>query len=216
MSFITLVRHGQANSTAKDEESYDRLSDLGWQQARWLGAYFHDAGDRFAHAWSGTLRRQIETAQAAGFPDAQRDERLNEIAYFTLANLLEAQHGIAMPNDHESYITHIPVLLRYWQEGRIEDAPESFAEFEKRTSDVLQELAAGKGRALVVTSAVVIGMAMRVVMRLDINALAHASLIIENSSLHRIQPLSTGLAFSQFNAIPHMDSPERQNSRSHV
>ncbi len=39
MSKITLIRHGQANNTATDEAGYDRLSDLGRQQARWLGEY---------------------------------------------------------------------------------------------------------------------------------------------------------------------------------
>ena len=29
MSYITLVRHGQANTAARDEHSYDRLSPLG-------------------------------------------------------------------------------------------------------------------------------------------------------------------------------------------
>ena len=42
MSHITLIRHGQANSAAKDEPSYDRLSDLGHQQAAWLGHYLRD------------------------------------------------------------------------------------------------------------------------------------------------------------------------------
>ena len=40
MPHITLVRHGQANSDAKDEDGYDKLSDLGHQQARWLGEHF--------------------------------------------------------------------------------------------------------------------------------------------------------------------------------
>ena len=37
---IFLVRHGQANSEAKDEISYDKLSPLGKIQAGWLGHYF--------------------------------------------------------------------------------------------------------------------------------------------------------------------------------
>ena len=37
---IFLVRHGQANSEAKDEISYDKLSSLGKMQAGWLGQYF--------------------------------------------------------------------------------------------------------------------------------------------------------------------------------
>lgn len=216
MSFITLVRHGQANSGARDEEGYDKLSDLGWQQARWLGAYFAQAGDRFARVYSGTLRRHVETAAGIGFAAPEQDPRLNEMTYFTLASLLEEQHGIAMPTDRETFIPHIPVLLQHWQADRIEGAPERFSDFEARVTDVLRELAAGDGRALVVTSGGLIGMAMRVIMRLDIGALAHAMLSIENSSLHRVQPLQTGLALTQFNAIPHLDTPDRQHARSHL
>lgn len=216
MSFITLVRHGQANSAARDEEGYDKLSDLGWQQARWLGAYFTQAGDRFARVYSGTLRRHVETAAGIGFDAPEQDERLNELAYFTLASLLEEQHGVAMPTNRETFIPHIPVLLKHWQDDRIEGAPERFSDFEARVTDVLREIAAGEGRALVVTSGGLIGMTMRVIMRLDVAALAHAVLAVENSSLHRVQPLATGLALTQFNSIPHLDTPERQHARSHL
>lgn len=216
MSFITLVRHGQANSAARDEEGYDKLSALGWQQARWLGDYFRQAGDRFARVYSGTLRRHVETASGIGFDTPEQDERLNELAYFTLASLLEEQHGVAMPTDRETFIPHIPILLDHWQADRIEGAPERFADFESRVSEVLRDISEGDGRALVVTSGGLIGMAMRVIMRLDTAALAHAMLAVENSSLHRVQPLETGLALTQFNAIPHLDTPERQHARSHL
>ena len=45
MSHITLIRHGQANSQARDEASYDRLSDLGHQQAAWLGEWLRAEDD---------------------------------------------------------------------------------------------------------------------------------------------------------------------------
>ncbi len=219
MSFITLVRHGQANSAARTEGEYDRLSDLGWQQARWLGGYFDQTGDKFARVHTGTLRRHVETAEGiAANCDAPpvRDARLNELAYFDMAHLLQEQHGLPIPGDREEFIRHMPQLLGHWQAGRIEDAPESWDSFETRVTEALTEIAAGDGRALVVTSGGLIGMAMRVIMRLDIAAMAHACLAIENSSLHRIQPLSTGLAVTQFNAIPHLDTPERQHARSHL
>jgi broad specificity phosphatase PhoE len=38
-SEIILIRHGQANTGAKDEESYDKLSATGHQQSAWLGDY---------------------------------------------------------------------------------------------------------------------------------------------------------------------------------
>lgn len=219
MSFITLVRHGQANSTARDEVGYDRLSDLGWQQARWLGGYFTEAGERFARVYTGTLRRHLETTEAiAPHCDTApiRDERLNEMTYFDMAQMLEAQHGIAVPGDREGFVRHLPLLLEHWRDGKLDGTTESFDAFQHRVTDVLTEIAAGEGRALVVTSGGLIGMAMRIVMRLDITAMAHSCLAIENSSLHRIQPLSTGLALTQFNALPHLDTPERQHARSHL
>ena len=219
MSFITLVRHGQANSSARDETGYDRLSDLGWQQSRWLGGYFRQTGEKFARVYCGTLRRHRETLEgiAPASPAAPvEDERLNELAYFHMAQLLHQQHGIAVPTDREGFVQHLPVLYTHWREGRLEDAPESWDSFEDRVRDVLHEIADGEGRALVITSGGLIGMAMRLVMRLDLDAMAHACLAIEYSSLHRIQPLSTGLALTQFNALPHLDTPDRQHARSHL
>src|SRR5690606_40460973 len=43
MPLILLVRHAQASFGTDD---YDRLSELGRQQARWLGEYFAARGDR--------------------------------------------------------------------------------------------------------------------------------------------------------------------------
>lgn len=219
MSFITLVRHGQANSSARDEDSYDRLSDLGWQQARWLGGYFQQTGEKFARAYSGTLRRHVETLEGiapASLAAPVQDDRLNELAYFDMAQLMKIQHGIAIPGDREEFIHHLPQLLTLWRDDALDGAPESWTSFETRVTEALTEIASGEGRALVVTSGGLIGMAMRVIMELELKAMAHVCLAIENSSLHRIQPLSTGLAMTQFNALPHLDSPERQHARSHL
>jgi broad specificity phosphatase PhoE len=219
MSFVTLVRHGQANSSARDEGSYDRLSPLGWQQAEWLGGHFRQTGQTFARVYTGTQRRHRETLQgiAPNSPaDPQEDARLNEFAYFDMAQLMQAQHGIAMPVDREGFVQHLPQLLTLWRDDRLTDAPETWISFEQRVTDALTEIADGTGRALVVTSGGLIGMAMRVVMGLDLPAMAHVCLAIENSSVHRIQPLATGLALTQFNALPHLDTPDRQHARSHL
>lgn len=219
MSHVTLVRHGQANTHARDEQGYDRLSPLGHQQAQWLGAYLRDTGDVFARVYSGTLRRHIETATGIDAPcDAETitDPRLNELEYFTLAQMMVDQHAIPMPQDRAEFVHHLPQLYTLWRDNRIEGAPETFAAFETRTRDALHDIAAGRGRALVVTSGGVIGMAMRVTMGLDIPALSHACLAISNTSLHRFQPLATGLALTQFNATPHLDTPDRHHAQTHL
>jgi broad specificity phosphatase PhoE len=219
MSHVILIRHGQANTTARDEGSYDKLSDLGWQQARWLGEHLRGSGDRFARSYTGTLTRHIETSQAIA-PNCDsttiQDPRLNEMEYFTLAQLFDAQHGQPMPQDREGFIQHLPQLFTAWKDGILKGAPESFDNFENRVGEALHEIAAGEGRAIVVTSGGLIGMAMRVTMRLDMAAFAHACLSIKNTSLHGWQPLPTGLALAQFNATPHLETPERQFAQTHL
>ncbi|EIE52638.1 phosphoglycerate mutase [Salipiger aestuarii] len=217
MSHITLVRHGQANTAARDELSYDRLSALGRQQARWLGDHLRDSGEQFARGYCGTLRRHRETAEemALGL-ELVVDSRLDEFEYFTMAQLCQVQHGVAMPTCREEFSLHMPRLLGLWREGALEGAPVAFDAFQARVSDVLHDIAGGDGRAVVVTSGGVIGMAMRLTMDLGMGALANACLAIENSSLHRFQPMPSGLVLTQFNSVPHLEGAARSLQRTHL
>ena len=98
MSHITLIRHGQANSQAKDEISYDKLSPLGHEQAAWLGDHLRQSETHHTRLYTGTLRRHIETAEGMNTGlEPIRDARLNELEYFTLATMMEQQHGIPFP-----------------------------------------------------------------------------------------------------------------------
>jgi broad specificity phosphatase PhoE len=221
MSHITLIRHGQANGAATTEKDYDRLSDLGRQQAAWLGAHLRDTHQHHSRLYTGTLKRHIQTADAMDTGlDAVRDARLNELEYFTMAQALEAEHGIAMPTEPADFVHHLPVVLSHWQQDRIEGAPERFSAFETRISDVLREIAAGAGPALVVTSGGLIAMTMRVHLRLDVHAMAHMALAIYNASLHRLFPIGgpdTGTwSPVMFNAIPHLEHPDRHHAQTHV
>ena len=87
--------------------------------------------------------------------------------YFTMAQALETEHGIKAPSEQADFVHHLPMVLQHWQADKIEGAPERFAAFEARISDVLRM--AGTGPALVVTSGGLIAMTMRVHLRLDIH-----------------------------------------------
>ena len=80
MTTLHLVRHGQASAGTDD---YDRLSARGREQARLLGTWWRSHGLAIDAAYSGTLRRQRDTAaialEAAGLgPTADEHEGLNE------------------------------------------------------------------------------------------------------------------------------------------
>ena len=217
MSHITLVRHGQANSSARTEGGYDRLSPLGRQQAEWLGAHLRDSQQHHARLYCGTLRRHQETAAALKLElDCIEDPRLNELQYFNMAKALEAQQGIPVPVDVKDFVTHFPQLIQAWMEDRIEGAPERFADFEARTREVLEEIGRGEGPALVVTSGGFIAMTMRLHLQLEIPAMANLSLSIMNSSLHRLFPVGGTWSPVLFNAVPHLEHPDRHHAQTHV
>lgn len=216
MSHITLIRHGQANTGARDEHSYDKLSPLGHQQAQWLGTHLELAGQYHPRVYSGTLRRHLETAAGMGHSDPIQDERLNELHYFTMAQLLEEQQGVAIPDEREGFITHLPMVFGAWQRGEIENPPESFEAFETRVSEALHEIADGSGPALVVTSGGLIAMAMRRFLGLETHSMARMALAIMNTSMHRLFPIGEDLTPVLFNAVPHLDTPERQFAQTHV
>lgn len=219
MSHIVLVRHGQANTGARDDHDYDRLSPLGHQQSGWLGDHFRHKGDVFAQVWTGTLRRHVETADgiAAETPDpVTRDERLNELEYFTLSHLLADQHGITLPTSREGFVRHLPTLFGFWRDGKLEGASESFDQFETRVRDALHEISALNGRTLVVTSGGLIGMTMRLTLGLDMAAFCNICLSIQNTSVSSWLPLEGQLALTQFNALPHLDTPDRLFAQTHI
>lgn len=219
MSQITLIRHGQANHTAQDEAGYDKLSPLGHQQAAWLGAYWREIDQPFERVYTGLLTRHQETATAmdAGhWGEPVADARLNEVEYFNLSRLMHEQLGIAPPTARDGFIDHLPLVFAAWQDGKIEGASESFHDFQSRIDDVLHEIAAGDGRALVVTSGGLIAMAIRVAMGLELGAFARLALTIMNTSVHQLHPVGSGLTLTQFNAVPHLAPRDRQHAQTYI
>ncbi|MBF9029606.1 histidine phosphatase family protein [Rhodobacterales bacterium HKCCE3408] len=212
MGEIVLVRHGQANSAATDEASYDRLSELGFRQAEWLGAWMRDHEAPFDHVLSGTLRRHRETVQAMGF-EADEDARLNEIDYYTLSQQLLERHGVPLPGGPDDFADHMPRIFAAWHAAEIEGA-EPYERFESRVAEMLEEAAVPGRRLLCVTSGGVIGMVLRHLLDLDLMRLAVVMLPIQNTSIHRIRVRGGRVFLSGFNATPHLDPPDRAGART--
>ena len=151
-----------------------------------------------------------------GFPEPIQDPRLNEVAYFDLSAKMHEQMGIKPPENRDEFVKHLPLVFTAWREGQIEDTIETYAEFEGRVDDVLHEIAAGKGRALVSTSGGWIAMSIKVAMGLQLNSMARLALTIMNSSVHQMHPVGAGLTLTQFNAVPHLADPDRQYAQTFI
>lgn len=213
---IILVRHGQAMSHATDDVSYDRLSDLGRDQARWLGAHMKETNPHFDRVITGTLTRQTDTALAMGYEITERDTRLNELSYFALIKAVEKQHGLPAPRDATEFATHLPQVVDLWSRDGLTGLPETFAEFSARVTAKIDEIRATPGRTLVVTSGGVIGMVMRHALGLENAGMSRMMLQIMNSSLHRLEHVHDQLFVGTFNATPHLDRPDRAHARTFV
>ncbi|WP_420862124.1 histidine phosphatase family protein [Algirhabdus cladophorae] len=216
MTELIIVRHGQANSAAKDAKSYDRLSDLGHQQARWLGAHFAQTNPHFDECKSGTLQRQRATLESMGHASDGTDTRLNEFDYFGLAQAMLDKFGIPMPQDNADFVRHAPQLLAYWQQGQIGEGQESFADFETRIMAAFADYADHGGRILLVTSGGVIAMFLRNLLGLDNDGHARIMLATMNSSVHRVVHVHGEYILSGFNGIPHLEAADRALSRTFV
>ena len=214
MGEVILVRHGQANSDAKDEASYDRLSALGHVQAGWLGDWFRDHGERFDRVISGSLRRHRETAESMGHAtqDLAIDPRFDELDYFNLAHALHDTHGVPLPGP-EDFAAHAPKVMEAWHRAEIMGR-ESFAAFEGRVTEALLDAGEEGRRVLCVTSGGVIGMIVRHLLRLDATRMAHVLLPIRNSSVHRVEIRDGQMLLQAYNATPHLDRPERAHART--
>jgi len=212
MGELVLVRHGQANSDADDEESYDRLSDLGHLQSRWLGDWLRDHEAPFDRILMGSLRRHRETARGIGDVGgtAAVDPRLNEMDYFNLAKA-HASRTDGPPPSAETFATHIQDVMRAWHRAEIQ-GNESYAAFEARVAEMLRLAAVPGRRVLCVTSGGVIGMMVRHLLELDPARMAHLLVPIKNSSIHRVTVLDQAPILSEFNATPHLMRRDRAHA----
>src|SRR5690349_9546060 len=121
MAELVLVRHGQASFGADD---YDKLSELGWRQSRWLGEYFAERGAAFDRVIRGSMRRHDETLRGIGAGMGRAlegivDARLDE---YDSHSLLRAHlKGGAMPksDDRRAHFRILREAMYLWCDGSL-------------------------------------------------------------------------------------------------
>ena len=213
MGEITLVRHGQANSAATDEAGYDKLSELGHQQAAWLGDWIQTHDGPFDTVYSGSLRRQRETVAGMGYTNVKIDERLNEITYYDLTAEMDALKLEAPRTSPEDFVTHFPATLTAWRDGKIKGT-ETYENYSARVLAVIQEASQPGKRILCVTSGGIIAKAVAHILLLDIPQMAQIAMPILNTSVHRIHVTDHGNILGTFNSSPHLDHSDRIAART--
>ncbi len=218
MAHLTLVRHGQASYGA---QNYDKLSDLGWRQSRWLGEHFAERGIRFDRVVRGTLVRHAETLQGilegmgTDAPHAE-DGGLNE---YDSHSILAAHHGAphAGPqgDDRRAHFRMLRDALYAWTDGKLQgDAHEPFTAFRGRVMGALQALQqdASAERVLVVSSGGPIATFLSTVTGMPQRMMVDLNLQTRNGSFSEFRLGSRAVTFISFNNVPHLDRPDRKGA----
>ena len=222
MPYLYLVRHAQPDFTGH----YDSVTDLGLQQAAWLGEHFAARDLRFARVACGSLQRQRHTLEALleHLPQAPRpqvDPRFNE---YDAAGVLAAYHlgderAMRAGGDRRGYFTAVRNALQAW--SRQHESPagtESWPDFGARVGSAADELCAGLANAdavLIVTSGGVIGRLVAEALGAGAEAAIQLNLQTRNTGVTEMVRGRSIARLVAFNAVPHLERPDRAHAVTH-
>jgi len=214
MGELVLVRHGQASFGTDD---YDRLSPLGFEQARCLGRYFAERGIGFQRVVSGTLLRHRQTLEGTGIGvEPELLPGLNEFDFFGLVDIFLQQYPGYGPVDFANvreFFLALRKALPLWAEGGIDNPPESWDSFQQRIRGSLDALIASDvERVLVISSGGPISALLREVLQLSVRHMMDINLQTANTSVTRLQFKNGKARLVSFNGLGHLDHP----STSHL
>lgn len=221
MAMIYLVRHGQASFGSDD---YDRLSDIGRRQARWLGEHFGGHGIAFRRVVAGRLLRQQDTAaeilRAMAVDGAPRIETHPGLDEYDAAAIYAAHTGERDPVAHQNadfkgYWRRFREAMTVWSEGGLPTMHESWDEFGARTSRALAFASEGGRREdhiLVVSSGGAMCRALAQLLSAPASVAIELNLQYRNTGVSELISGGSGLRLLSYNAIPHLDRPGRREA----
>jgi broad specificity phosphatase PhoE len=223
MAELYLVRHAQA---AFGTDDYDRLTELGHQQSRWLGAYFADRGLAFDRVLSGTLRRHRETLAGVGetqpgLPTVEEIEGLNEYradALISAYRVARALPPVVQGADRRTHFRLLREVLYAWVDGALRtDAHPDFSAFSAGVRATLDRVRAGSARrVLVVSSGGPISILVGAVLELAPRIMMNLNLQARNSAISELAFNSRTVHFVSFNTVPHLDRPGRREAMTYA
>jgi broad specificity phosphatase PhoE len=211
MGVLFLLRHGQASLGAAD---YDRLSDLGRDQAQLAGTRLAAADVTVDRVVCGSLTRQRDTAvttlAAMNRPElaASIDERLDEydhgavLAAHTSAISFETANSTA--ESARKVQSALDDAITKWAAGN-GDYVEPHADFIARVREVVAELAGRPGCTLAVTSGGVIAVATAQLLGMAADQWPVLARVSINASFSKVITGRAGSHLVTFNDHAHLE-----------
>ncbi len=221
MSTLYLVRHGQASFGSNN---YDQLSAVGREQVQELGRYFAGLGERVDRIYTGSLRRQTETAEiiaaALGSPtppisfEPAFDEYDSDVILQTFAKSLTSEQLTEagwpqLKGDRRKFQLFLERAARAWVEAQIEaEGMMPWHGFHGRIAAAIEQIIRNEGRGktlLVSTSGGVIGTIVAHVLGMSNHTGIQLNWAIHNASITRLIYSAEKVSLSMFNGLPHLD-----------
>lgn len=216
MGTLYLVRHGQASFGADD---YDQLSALGERQCEALGHYFKERGVRFEAALVGSLKRQAQSLAAIGrglgeAPPSAVWPGLNE---YDSEAVIRTVHSapLVKPATPELVRHHFRLLregLSRWMAGEV--TPQGMPRYDAFVAGIVAALdhvrTLGDGNVLLVSSGGPISTAVGQVLGAPAVSTIDLNMRIRNSSVTEFAFTPKRHMLVGYNAVPHLDHPERR------
>jgi len=224
MSRVYLVRHGQA---AFGTDDYDRLTETGVAQCWQLARHWRAIGRDVDFVYSGSLRRQRESAEA--FVQALVEEGgpalpvrlLSGIEEYDYSGLLAAMPGNdAQPDlaaDRRAFYRRLAEALRAWAAGELRGV-EPYASFRDRCTTALAMLLRdiGSGRnAVLFGSAGSLAAAMQPALGLADQELLRVKLSFYNSGVSSLLFDGEAITIETLNAVSHLEQPAFRHLITH-
>lgn len=219
MAELYLVRHGQASFGQAD---YDRLSDLGHQQSRWLGEYFAQRDIRFDRVLTGTQVRHQQTvdAIATGMNAALSVEQhagFNEYDFQALMACVapdQVDLTAYRQGDKKAFYRGLKTILNLWQTDQLSGPlPETWSDFKVRVHAALQHACnTDAKRVLVVSSGGPIGTIAAMAMQAPVQTGLELNLQIRNTSVNHFFFNRDNIRLAMLNGIAHLDAADRQSA----
>lgn len=225
MGELLFIRHGQASFGGGD---YDILSDRGREQSAITAQYLLDTGVSFVRAYSGTLKRQVATAEVvldqmkaktAGIPGLRQVEGLNEYQYEVILHhyipLLAQEDSSLRPfierlyTDKRSFqLVFDRVMTRWLLDDSNPDGVEGWNRFKERIEDSIQQIITENDKAsriIIFSSGGVISTAVHIATGMSPYDAIRIGWGLVNTSITKFRFGSSGLILHSFNSYPHLE-----------
>jgi broad specificity phosphatase PhoE len=221
---IYWVRHGEA---AFATDNYDRLTARGIQQASLLGEYFQQRNIQFDQLVSGTMIRQQHTlsllSQSAQDMTLKASHEQTPLANEYDFEQLTKQYATQYPqtplvqqwqansSDKKLFFSLLREALSCWSHGDLNNVDETFDGFEQRIKQLISKMQNYHGKkVLIVSSGGVISTVLGKLMQMPPTAMFELNLQMRNTGISQCFFNKKIMRVSSFNAIPHLETPNRQ------